>query len=521
MSLDTGRARNRWLAAGLVALAAGCASLPAPETRIPSAAIEDTSQTRLALSIAPLAAAHPGKTGIHPLFDPRDAFAARALLAAAAEKSIDAQYYIWHGDTVGNLVFQALRQAADRGVRVRLLLDDMNTGGLDPVIAALDAHPNVEVRLYNPFAHRGTRALDFLADFSRVNRRMHNKSFTVDNRASVVGGRNVGNEYYGVGEGTVFADLDVVAIGAAVRDISRQFDLFWNSASAYPAASLVAAATPADLDARFAATRADPAAAAYVEALRTTALVRDLLDRRLPFEWTDSRLVHDDPAKTLDTTVRRDILLFPALVDAIGRPVKSLDLVSPYFVPGDEGTEALAALARRGVRVRVLTNSLESSEASVVHAGYAKRRETLLRAGVRLYELKATAAAGRKPHDEKAGVGSGSGSSSGSALHAKTFAVDASRIFVGSFNFDLRSALLNTEMGLVISSPLLAGRLAEFFERVVPLSAYEVRLREDGGMEWIERTDSGEARHTTEPGAGWFRRFSVGVLSALPIDWML
>jgi cardiolipin synthase C len=509
---------SRILRAGLAALAAisaGCASLPSPEGRTASNALEDTSRTRLAAAVAPFVAAHPGKTGIHPLFDPRDAFAARALLAAAAEKSIDAQYYIWHGDTVGNLIFESLRQAADRGVRVRLLLDDMNTGGLDPVIAALDAHPNLEVRLYNPFANRRTRALDFLSDFSRVNRRMHNKSLTVDNQASVVGGRNIGNEYYGVGEGTVFADLDVVAVGAAVRDVSRQFDLFWNSASAYPAGSLVAATAPADLDARFAATRASPDSVAYVESLRTTPLVRDLLAGRLAQEWADARLVHDDPAKTLDTTPRADILLFPALVEAIGRPGKSLDLVSPYFVPGDEGTDALAALARRGVKVRVLTNSLESSEANVVHAGYAKRREALLRAGVRLYELKATAAAQRR-RDGKAG------SSSGAALHAKTFAVDASRIFVGSFNFDLRSALLNTEMGLVIASPALAGQLAELFERSVPLEAYEVRLRAAGeGLEWIERTASGEQRHETEPGAGWFRRAAVALLSALPIDWML
>ncbi len=505
----------RWGVSGLAILLAGCAGLSPQDSRVPSVALEDTSRTQLALALAPAVAAHPGKTGIHPLFDPRDAFAARALLAAAAGRSIDAQYYIWHGDTVGNLVFQALRQAADRGVRVRLLLDDMNTAGLDPVIAALDAHPDIEVRLYNPFPHRGARSLDFLSDFSRLNRRMHNKSFTVDNQASVVGGRNIGNEYFGVGEGTAFADLDVIAVGAAVRDVSRQFDLFWNSAPAYPAASLVAAAAPADLDTRFAATRADPASVAYLEALRTTALVRDLLARRLPLDWTDARLVRDDPAKTLDPAARADVLLFPALVDAIGRPEKSLDLVSPYFVPGDEGTEALAALARRGVNVRVLTNSLESSEANVVHAGYAKRREALLRAGVRLYELKA--AAGERARDEKAGMGS----SSGAALHAKTFAVDARRIFVGSFNFDLRSALINTEMGLVISSPALAGRLAGLFDEAVPLSAYEVRLRADGALEWIERTAEGEKRHGSEPGAGWFRRFAVGVLSTLPIDWLL
>jgi putative cardiolipin synthase len=517
MSLDRGRASIlRWLAAGLVVLAAGCASLPAPRERPASHALEDTSQTTIARALAPRLAAHPGKTGIHPLFEPRDAFASRALLAGAAEKSIDAQYYIWHGDTVGNLLFEALRQAAERGVRVRLLLDDLNTKGLDPVIAALDAHPNIEVRLYNPFPHRGARALDFLSDFSRTNRRMHNKSFTVDGQASVVGGRNIGNEYYGVGEGTTFADLDVVAVGAAAGDVSRQFDRYWNSASAYEAAGLVEAKAPEDLDARFAATRAAPEAVAYLEALRTAPFVRDLVAGRLAFEWTSARVVTDDPQKTLDTMGRKDVLLFPTLVEAIGRPEKTFDLVSPYFVPGEEGTEAIAALARRGVSVRILTNSLESSEANVVHSGYAKRREALLRAGVRLFELKATA--GKEQHDGKSGLGS----SSGSALHAKTFAVDGARLFVGSLNFDLRSALLNTELGLVIDSPVLSGRLARMFDAVAPRAAYEVRLRADGGgLEWIEGTDSGEKRHQTEPGAGWFRRFAVGVLSVLPIDWML
>ena len=502
----------------VAALVAGCASLPPPEGRTATTALADTAGTRLGRAVAADVASNPGKTGIHPLPMPHDAFAARVLLAAAAEKSLDAQYYIWHGDQVGYLLFEALWQAAERGVRVRLLLDDLNTGGLDPTIAALDAHPNIEVRLYNPLVHRGVRSLNFLTDFGRVNRRMHNKSFTVDNQVSVVGGRNIGNEYFGAGSGVVFADLDVIAVGAAVREVSKEFDLYWNSPSAYPAASFVGTPGPdgtADLAARFAATRADPASVAYLEALRTTALVRDLLARRLPLEWTDARLVHDDPAKTLDPAARADVLLFPALVEAIGRPEKSLDLVSPYFVPGDEGTEALAALARRGVKVRVLTNSLESSEANVVHAGYAKRREALLRAGVRLYELKASAGGGER--NEKAGMGS----SSGSALHAKTFAEDASRLFVGSFNFDLRSALINTEMGLVISSPALAGRLADVFDKAVPLSAYEVRLGADGALEWIERTAGGERRHGREPGAGWFRRFAVGVLSALPIDWML
>ena len=276
----------------IAALMAGCASLPPPEGRTATTALTDTAATRLGRAVAADVAANPGKTGIHALPEPHDAFAARVLLAAAAEKSLDAQYYIWHGDQVGYLLFEALWQAAERGVRVRLLLDDLNTGGLDPTIAALDAHPNIEVRLYNPLVQRGARVLNFVTDFTRVNRRMHNKSFTVDNQVSVVGGRNIGNEYFGAGSGIVFADLDVIAVGAAVPEVSKEFDLYWNSASAYPAASFVGAPGPdgaADLEARFAATRADPESVAYLEAVRATPLVRDLLDRQLALEWTHAR----------------------------------------------------------------------------------------------------------------------------------------------------------------------------------------------------------------------------------------
>jgi putative cardiolipin synthase len=440
------------------------------------------------------------------------------LLAAAAEKSLDVQYYIWNGDQVGYLLFEALWQAAERGVRVRLLLDDMNTSGLDATIATLAAHPNIAVRLYNPFVLRNARMLNFATDFTRVNHRMHNKSFTADNQASVVGGRNIANEYFGAGTGIVFADLDVLVVGAAVRDVSKEFDLYWNSPSAYPAAGLVGAPGPegaTSLKATFAATRADPEAATYIEAVRTTPVIRDILARKLAFEWTTARLVNDDPAKTLDTTQRTDVLLFPELVRTIGRPERSLDLVSPYFVPGDGGTAALVALAGRGVTVRILTNSLASSDESSVHAGYAKRRADLLRAGVKLYEMKSTLV--KEIPEAKARFGS----SSSSGLHAKTFAVDRERIFVGSFNFDQRSARLNTEMGLVIASPALAQDLARFFDAVVPTIAYEVRLTPDGRLQWIERTAAGETHHDTEPGTSWFLRSKVELLSILPIEWLL
>ena len=498
----------------------GCASLPSLEGRAETAAVANTDATRLGRAVAPHAAAHPGKSGIHALPVASDAFAARYLLAAAAEKSLDVQYYIWRGDETGYLLFEALWQAAGRGVRVRLLLDDINSGGLDEVLAALDAHPLIEVRLYNPLANRTLRALNFLTDFERANRRMHNKSFTADNQATIVGGRNVGNEYFGAAADVAFADLDVIAVGPVVREVSRAFDLYWNSSSAYPLAGLVSAA-PGDgaarLEPRFAEARAGPRGAAYINALRQTPVLAELLEGRLPLEWTEAILLRDDPAKTLDAGARGgDVLLLPNLLQDIGRPQRSLDLVSPYFVPGVDGAAALEALAGRGVRVRILTNSLAATDVSAVHAGYAKRRRGLVEAGVRLYELKPTAA-GNEPEAVKRKL---EGSSSAS-LHAKTFAVDASRIFVGSLNFDQRSALLNTEMGLLIESVPLAQRLGTAFDTIVPKKSYEVRKGGEDRLEWISREPAGEIRHDSEPGAGFLKRLWIRFLSVLPIEWLL
>ena len=507
------------LAIALVSLVTGCVSLPSLEGRNETSALVDTQGTRLGLALAPLAAANPGKSGIYALAEPGGAFAARALLASAAERSLDVQYYIWHGDQTGYMLFEALWQAAERGVRVRLLLDDNSTRGLDATIVALDAHPNIDVRLYNPVVHRGARSLNFLADFTRVNRRMHNKSFTADNQATIVGGRNIGNEYFGAGTGVAFRDLDVIAVGTVVREVSTAFDLYWNSASAYPATRLVGSAAldaAASLREKFEAVRDDPVSATYLGALRNTTLMRELLDGRLAFEWTTARLFRDDPAKTLDTADRTDVLLLSALLNEV-RPLNmSFDLVSPYLVPGEGGTQALAALAGRGVQVRILTNSAAATDVGAVHAGYAKRREDLLRAGIRLYELKPSAVE-RGPEEKQT-----TGGSSGASLHAKTFAIDRSRLFVGSFNFDARSARLNTEMGLLIDSPALAARLAASFEDDIPNAAYEVRRDAvSGNLEWIERTHAGEKRFTSEPGIGILSRAWLGFISILPIEWLL
>jgi putative cardiolipin synthase len=502
-------------------LAAGCASLPSLEGRNSTSALSDTATTRLGRAAATLARDHPGQSGIHAIPVPTDAFAARVLLAAAAEKSLDIQYYIWHSDQTGNLLFEAVWRAAERGVRVRILLDDANTEGEDDIIATLDAHPNIEVRLYNPLMQRSARLMNFVTDFTRVNRRMHNKSFTADNQATIVGGRNVGNEYFGAGDDVVFTDLDVLAIGPVVSEVSKEFDLYWNSASAYPAGAILpkpSEEAASALEAKFAAVRADPEATRYIQALRETQLVKELIDHKLPMDWAQARVVADDPAKTLDTTARRDVLLITEVMPLMGPPKASFDLVSPYFVPGDAGTSALEQLAQRGVKVRILTNSLAATDVAPVHAGYAKRRCDLLRAGIRLYELKPSAGSSDK---ETKSLGSGA-SHSAVQLHAKTSAVDGERIFVGSFNFDQRSALLNTEMGMVIESPALARRLSSALDADAPTQAYEVRVGGDGHCpEWIERTPTGEVRYDTEPGTRAGKRAWIDFLEILPIEWLL
>jgi putative cardiolipin synthase len=503
-----------------VLVAGGCAGLPKLDGRIASTALTDTDQTRLGKAVHAAAAANPGSSGIRPLQVPQDAFAARALLARAAERSLDVQYYIWNADTTGHLLLAELWAAAERGVRVRLLLDDNGVAGLDPAIAALDSHASIEVRLFNPFVNRRVRMLGYITDFGRLNRRMHNKSYTVDSRATIVGGRNVGDEYFGAGEGMVFSDLDVIAVGPVVADVARAFDEYWNSDSAYPAELIVGKAAkdavPA-LMARFEAVRTSADAVEYVDALRATRLVEELLAQRLSIEWVPVRLVYDAPAKGLGKAEPSDLLL-ASLRQALGTPEREIDLISPYFVPGKEGTEGLAGYAERGIRLRILTNSLAATDVAAVHAGYAKRRKPLLRSGVGIYELKPDADAREKSRKEDKSAGG----SSDASLHAKTFSVDRKRAFVGSFNLDPRSVNLNTEMGVVIESPQLAGAISSALDRQLPVAAYEVTLAEDGrGLQWIERTQQGEVRHSSEPHAGVMKRLGVGFMSILPIEWML
>jgi putative cardiolipin synthase len=490
-------------------------SLPEAPAKATALAFADTDSTPLGAAVAPLVAAHPSQAGVVPLADGRDAFAVRALLAKAAQRSIDIQTYIWHADTTGSMLFEAMRQAADRGVRVRLLIDDNNTVGMDGLLALLDAHPHIEVRLFNPFVQRDLRLLGYAGDFARLNRRMHNKSFTVDNQVSVVGGRNIGDEYFEAGHASSFADLDLLMVGRIVREVSTVFDLYWNSASAYPAGAIVPQASATALAAAevlLAESAEAPDAAHYRQALLSSQAVNRLLAGRIDWQWCPASLVFDDPKKVLQPPGQRDLLLLPRLVHAMGRPMRQLDLVSPYFVPGAEGTEALVALARGGVTVRVLTNSLAATDVGAVHAGYVGRRKTLLQGGVQLFELRPV------PEDEHRARRGVAGSTGRASLHAKTFALDRQRLFVGSFNLDPRSAALNTEMGVVVDCPALAEQLSEALDRAAPARAWQVTLDADGDLQWLDGTAT---PLTHDPETGLPRRVGVKLMSWLPIEWLL
>ena len=519
-------------ALALSGLLAGC-SLPTMPQRTPTQALstETAAQTVLGQALAPLQQQHPGLSGIHPLADAHDAFVARALLARAAQRTLDVQYYIWRDDITGHLLLNEILLAADRCVRVRLLLDDGGTSGLDALLAALDQHPQIEVRLFNPFAWRTPKYLGYLTEFSRTQRRMHNKGFTADNLASIVGGRNIGDEYFAATDGVLFADLDVVAIGSVVPDIGRDFDRYWNSPSAYPATGLLPAMPEQALRKIYAGLQDDalrPEAQAYIQALQQSRFGQDLLSGHLPLEWAPTPLVSDDPAKVLDKAAKEDLLV-SQLQPVIGEPALSLDLISPYFVPTRAGVEDFGRLRARGVRVRVLTNSLEATDVAAVHAGYEKYRRPLLEMGVELYEMRRQVDLRPRPPAEPPSpaalrASKGAAGSSGASLHAKTFAVDRQRLFVGSFNFDPRSARLNTEQGLIIEHPGLAQQVSGSLDRYLPAMAYQVELDADGRLRWTghDPEQPGQPQSfDADPGTGWLKRAMVRILSWLPIEGLL
>jgi putative cardiolipin synthase len=453
-----------------------------------------------------------------------DAFVARAVLAQSADRSIDAQYYLLHDDMAGALFVDQLLRAADRGVRVRLLVDDMDLAGRDLGAAALDAHPNMEVRLFNPFSRKSGRGLQLLTRFGDVTRRMHNKSFTVDNQISILGGRNIGNEYFDADPDLQFADLDVMVIGPLVHEVSSSFDRYWNSELAYPASSLVDAqpTTAEHIEARrgaFQQRLESYLESPYLQSLRESDLSDQMRRGTVEFQWGRGEVVADAPEKILEDRDQVQYHMAPSLKPYFQGAQEELIIFSPYFVPGKKGTAFFQDLSERGVRVRILTNSLASTDVSVVHAGYAKYRKALLRSGVELYEVdKQLSKAQRK---EKRGPHG----SSKASLHAKTFVFDRRRVFIGSLNLDPRSVTENTEIGVVLESDELGRGMGEFFDQNIDRIAFRLELTQDeDGRERIlwHRTEGEEPGvYEVDPHTGFWRRVGIALMGLLPVESQL
>ena len=484
--------------------------LPDNSRRSPSQSQAPQDDSPLVQHLQAQLAQHPQQSGIYPLRGGRDAFLARLALAENAKHTLDVQYYIWHDDISGRLLMQHLYRAAERGVRVRLLLDDNNTGGMDALLAALNAHPNIQVRLFNPFMQRGLRPLGYLSDFFRLNRRMHNKSFTADGIATIVGGRNIGDEYFGAGSGVMFADLDVLAAGPAAHDVSADFDRYWQSESVYPAENIIQTAPAA-----FSTAVSDDAETQnYVRDLAQSAFAQQLASGSLPLLWAKAQLFSDDPAKGLGKAKIADTVQ-AQIAPAMAAAQNELVIVSPYFVPTRHGKKLLGGMAQSGRKVTVLTNALSATDVAAVHAGYAKYRRPLLQDGVELLELKPDATVTVHEHG---GLIRGS---SGASLHAKTFAVDGRQLFIGSFNMDPRSAQLNTEMGLMLDSPELAAELSHALKQNMAAHSYRVSLNADNTLQW-QTEENGQTRtFASEPQSSAFKRFAVWFCSLLPIEWLL
>ena len=503
---------------GLLGLLAGCAGV-APRPDLPEQlAVPLASATELDKLMGPVEAQHPGESAFRLVSEGPEAFAIRVRSAQLAGRSLDVQTYIWHDDQTGAMLAHALLDAADRGVGVRLLVDDLDARAKDNALAGLDAHPGIEVRLFNPFRSRkGTLgfAFEFLGNFDRANRRMHNKSWIADNRIAVVGGRNLGDEYFGASEEVNFVDLDFAMVGPVVRDASASFDRYWNSPLAYPIAFLVAPerTSPAALQevrARFASLAANAGSSRFAAELRASDSVRRLVAGDWPMYWSANyAFVADSPRKVLgqgDGVGGSSVLT--VLSPAVKAAKRNLTVISPYFVPGEVGTETFVGLAGAGVDVRVLTNSLAANDVAAVYGGYAEWREPLLEGGVRLWELKPQVGAQKK---------SSLLGSSGASLHTKALAADGRGVFVGSFNLDPRSASLNTEQGVFVDDPVIAKQLEDIFAlEAGGARSWSVTL-EDGRLNWSD----GNQVHDKAPGASLGRKFQAWLAGVLPVSGQL
>ena len=486
----------------------------------PSQAIAATVvETPLDRAIAPMEQAHPGQAGLALVADNLDAYTVRVLSAREAGRSLDIQYYIWKADFTGNLVVHELLRAADRGVRVRLLLDDLNSHAKDSVLAALDRHKNIEVRMFNPSRARQSyflRGVELLLRVFSLNRRMHNKAWIADGRIAVVGGRNIGDEYFGAASESNFLDADLAVVGEPVRETSRIFDAYWNSGAAIPLSELVDAdeLSLQRLRRVGALEYRSEDAKPYLERLRRSPNVEALLHGSREFHWTPNAHVYSDPPQKAEGAPRRGDWLIDAITPAFVTAEHEVFISSPYFVPGDEGVTSLLRMRDRGVRIGILTNSLAATDVAAVHGGYAPYRTRLLRGGVELYELKARGPGG-------GGSGLLGSSSSEASLHTKAFMADGDVGFVGSINFDPRSINLNTEMGILFTDRELTRELMRLYAwKIGRDNSYRLWL-ENGELRWEDAAAKPPRTWTEEPEADWKRRAMATMARWLPVESQL
>ncbi|MEW6120318.1 MAG: phospholipase D family protein [Pseudomonadota bacterium] len=513
-------------AALLLAALAGCApSLNLAVERLPSHAVSPHADSPLRRQLASRIPA--GDSGFHLLADGHAALAARLALATRASHTLDVQYYLFHNDASGKWVAAALFDAAERGVRVRVLIDDIDTADKEVGLATLNAHPNIEVRLFNPFQTRSgnlvVRGWQALVDGVRLNRRMHNKAFIADNQLGITGGRNIGDEYFDAHRDLAFVDLDVLAAGTVVDAMSHSFDAYWNSEATVPAAALPVRTSRKRLDAaraRLQAFSRERRQSGYGRAVTAADPVPALLSGARPWTLAAADLIVDPPEKALDPTPPPSTLLVGQLAGLWIDPTQRALIVSPYFVPGPMGMAYFRYWRHLGVKIDVLTNAYAASDVPLVHAGYANYRVPLLEAGVTLHELKPVAEPiGGRLRDLSSG-------SSRASLHAKTFVFDDRHVFIGTFNFDPRSAVLNTEMGIVIHSPDLARAVTAIAEAAMqPERSYAVRLVTETGadgvtrrLQWHDRQGNTDRVSDIEPDTTPVQRGLLRTLQALPIE---
>lgn len=522
-----------------IALAA-CSALPTDSTlplgayasRPESVALANPEQTRLGKRIEPRVRERPGMSGFRLISSGVACFRARVEMAALAEKTLDVQYFAIQSDDTGRLFIQSLLDAADRGVRVRILLDDSNAVGRDAEIGALTAHPNIELRVFNPFSYRGPleflRAAEFVLNEKRLTYRMHNKLFVVDNELALTGGRNIGDAYFAASETMEFGDYDLLIAGTMVRRLSESFDAFWNSPLAIPLQNLVVfKPTKERLDAYRESLRGHRVTmdgGRYTRPSSDGGPVADIFSGKRPLIWARAEAIYDSPEKAKVESGEQAGRLLRERVERAAQTVRSeLLLASPYLVPGEEGMRLLTDLRSRNVRVRILTNSLQTTDAPITFSAYRRYRVPMLEAGIELYEVRPQLGAPNMP-----GGGSlKSSSSSPFALHAKVFVFDRRQVFIGSMNFDERSRNLNTELGVLIDSPELAKEIVERFEAVArAANSYMLALGPPSatgkpGLQWRTEENGRRIVYDDEPRVDLWRRFKVDALSLLPLESQL